>query len=73
MNALKDFHFFAHNGAEWVASTPERNLPALIKQMQKLGHHYHLFYVPLPYNAAYKIESYQPKVEGLVYLGYYTV
>ena len=64
-------HFFAASVHNWASTTPERDLPALIRHMEKLGHGYNLFLVPLPNDAEYEINFYQPQVEGTQWLGYF--
>jgi hypothetical protein len=66
---MKEFHFFASSACMWATTTEERDLRALLKMMDKDGHTYNLFYVPLPHNAAYQIKAYAPAVEGVVFLG----
>jgi hypothetical protein len=41
--------------------------------MDKDGYGYNLFLVPLPHTADYKIEMFQPMVDGTQWLGYYAV
>lgn len=65
------WHFFASSVATWVLTTPERTLGDLIKHMEKEGYPFNLFLVPLPYDADYEINFYQPQVEGTQYLGFF--
>jgi hypothetical protein len=53
----RDFHFYASSAAQWLTTTPERDLRALLKAMDKDKHEYVLFYVPLPHDAEYLIEQ----------------
>lgn len=69
----KDTHFYASSVADWATTNDTRDLRALIKLMDKFGYSYNLFLVPLPFNAAYDIRAYEPKVEGAQWLGYYKV
>ena len=39
--------------------------------MMKEGYPFNLFLVPLPYDADYEINMYQPQVEGTQWLGYF--
>jgi hypothetical protein len=39
--------------------------------MEKAGQGFNLFLVPLPYDAVYDINFYQPQVEGTQWLGYF--
>jgi hypothetical protein len=66
-------HFFAASVYDWALSTPERDLPALMKLMEKLGHGYNLFLVPLPHDTPYDINFFQPQVEGAQWLGFFEV
>lgn len=64
-------HFFAASTFEWAQTTPDRNLPQLMKLMEKEGHGFNLFLVPLPYDADYEINFFQPQVDGTQWLGYF--
>ena len=64
-------HFFAASMQEWIQTTPHRDLPALIKMMERSGHGYNLFLVPLPHDAEYMINFFQPQVDGTQWLGYF--
>jgi hypothetical protein len=64
-------HFFASSAATWMLTTPERNLKQVLDMMMKEGYPFNLFLVPLPYDADYEINMYQPQVEGTQYLGYF--
>ena len=64
-----DLHFFAASATTWVTTTDKRELPALIRLMQKEGRVYNLFLVPVPHTTNYQIEAYQPQVEGTQWLG----
>lgn len=64
-------HFFAASVYEWVQTTPHRDLPTLIKMMERSGNGYNLFLVPLPHDAEYEINFYQPQVKGTQWLGYF--
>ena len=66
------FHFYASSAAEWMTTTPTRDLRQLLRYMDKQGYGYNLFLVPLPWNAEYKIGSYTPLVPGIVFMGYFT-
>lgn len=67
----KSQHFFAASVYEWATTNAERDLPALIKHMEKQGHGYNLFLVPLGHDEAYEIMFYQPQVEGTQWLGFF--
>ena len=68
---MNEFHFYASNVFEWVTTNETRDLPALIKMMDKADVPYSLFYVPVPHTANYEIRVYQPQVEGTIWLGAY--
>ena len=61
-------HFFAASTFTWAHTNPDRNLRDLIKLMDEEGHGYNLFLVPLPYDAGYEINFYQPQVDGTQWL-----
>lgn len=65
----KPFHFYASNHYEWVCTAPERDLPLVIKTMERYGYEYMLWLVPGAWNSDYKIKRYEPQVEGAVWLG----
>lgn len=65
------FHFYASSAAMWATTTPDRNLPALLKLMESDGFAYNLFLVPLPHDADYEINMYQPQVQGAQWLGFF--
>ena len=64
-------HFYASSIATWAVTTPERTLKQLLTLMEKEGYPFSLFYLPVPHTANYKIERYQPQVEGAIWLGYF--
>lgn len=64
-------HFFAASTSQWIATTPDRPLPQVLRMMDKLGYGYNLFLVPLPHDATYDISFYQPQVEGTQWLGFF--
>lgn len=64
-------HFFAASASTWMATTPDRNLSQLMKLMEKEGAGFNLFLVPLPHDADYEINFYQPQVEGTQWLGFF--
>jgi len=64
-------HFLASSVATWVLTTPERNLKQVLDMMMKEGYPFNLFLVPLPHDADYEINFYQPQVEGTQWLGYF--
>lgn len=64
-------HFFAASTWDWAATTPERDLPALIKYMEKQGRGYNLFLVPVSFDTDYEIAFFQPQVEGTQWLGFF--
>jgi uncharacterized protein with von Willebrand factor type A (vWA) domain len=71
MNPQNEFHFYASSVADWATTDKTRDLPALIKLMEKFGYSYNLFFVPVPADAAYEIKSYEPQVAGAVWLGHF--
>jgi len=64
-------HFFAASVATWAKTSPDRDLAALIRLMQDDGFGFNLFLVPLPHDADYDINFYQPQVEGAQWLGFF--
>ena len=68
----EDTHFFASSAAAWMTTTPDRDLLELIDAMKREGLTFNLFIVPLPYDADYKIERYQPQVKDTIWLGIFT-
>ena len=73
MDNHDQFHFYASSVADWVTTNDTRDLRALLKIMDKFGYSYNLFFVPLPFNAAYEINGYKPRVEGAICLGHFEV
>lgn len=64
-------HFFAASVHDWAKTTPDRDLRALMKLMDKFGYGYNLFLVPLPHDEPYEINFFQPQVEGTQWLGFF--
>jgi len=64
-------HFFASSVANWMVTTPTRDLRALLKAMDKEGYPFNLFLVPGPHDADYEIKVYQPQVEGAQWVGFF--
>jgi hypothetical protein len=71
MNKPENHHFFASSLAQWVTTNDERDLRDLLKIMEEDGYSYNLFLVPLPHDAEYTINFYQPQVKGTVWLGHF--
>ncbi len=71
--ATANQHFFAASVQDWCLSTPERDLREVMKIMDGFGHGYNLYLVPLPYDADYDINFFQPQVEGAKWLGFFDV
>jgi hypothetical protein len=71
-NDMKDQHFFAASAMQWATTTDTRDLPALL-DLNKDGHTYNLFRVPVPHTTEYEIKMYQPQVPGAEWLGTFTV
>jgi hypothetical protein len=69
----QDMHFLACSLAQWAVTTPERDLRALTRLMDKDGFDYNLFLVPVSHDAEYQIKMYQPQVEGTKWLGFFKV
>ena len=69
-NEPQQFHFYASTVASWVT---DADVTKVINKIKRNKLPYNLFYVPLPPNAGYDIEYYQPVVEGLIFLGTYGV
>jgi hypothetical protein len=55
------FHFLLVNPLEWRTGT---DLHALMKDFDKRGYTYWIWYVPCEESAHYEINFYQPQVEG---------
>lgn len=70
---MKDFHFYASSVAQWATTTDTRDLSELIELMNKDGYTYNLFRVPGSHIAEYEIKMYQPQVEGVEWLGTFTL
>lgn len=68
-----DRHFYAASVAQWATTTDERDLPALLDLMEKDGHTYNLFMVPVSHDKEYEIRMFQPVVKGTQWLGTFTV
>lgn len=66
-------HFFAASAFNWCASTPDRNLRDVVRIMEKYGHTYNLYLVPVPHDTPYDINMFQPQVEGTQWLGCFEV
>jgi hypothetical protein len=66
-------HFFAASVAQWATTNETRDLPALLDLMNKGGHSYNLFSVPVPHTTEYEINMFQPQVPGTEWLGTFTV
>jgi len=64
-------HFFAASVWDWATTTDERDLPTLIKHMEKQGRGYNLFLVPVSFDTDYEIAFFQPQVEGTQWLGFF--
>ena len=64
-------HFYASSVTMWATTTPDRTLSDLLKLMEKDGHVFNLFHVPVSYDTNYDIKMYQPQVEGTVWLGFF--
>lgn len=66
---MQQHHFYASSAAEWMTTTPHRDIRQLLKLMDKSKYQYSLWLVPLPHDASYQIEQYAPKVEGAILIG----
>jgi len=71
MNELENTHFYASSAAQWATTNETRDLRDLLKLMDKDGHSYTLFLVPLHHSASYEIKRYEPQVKGAQWLGFY--
>jgi len=69
MSREENFHFFASNAGAWYTTAIDRDLRSLLKLMEADGLPYMLCYVPLPWNSAYEVKSYQPVVDGIIFMG----
>lgn len=63
---MQDFHIYGQNIAEYYCN---ENILEVIKWFEKQKLVYSLWYVPVPKDASYGIEFYQPQVDGAKYLG----
>ena len=66
---MTQHHFYASSAAEWMTTTPNRDIRQLLKIMDRSKYQYSVWLVPLPHDANYQIERYAPKVEGAVFIG----
>jgi hypothetical protein len=64
-------HFYASSVSTWITTTPERTLKEVLAHMEKEGNPFNLFHVPVPYDADYEINWFQPQVEGTLYIGFF--
>jgi hypothetical protein len=62
-------HFFASSVYTWMTTGTQLDLRELMKRMDKAGHPYDLFAVPLPPDAPYEIRTFAPQVEGAIWMG----
>lgn len=72
-NQPSDKHFFAASAYDWCLSTPDRDLRDVMYIMDKYGHPYNLYLVPVSHDTPYDINFYQPQVEGTQWLGFFEV
>mgnify|MGYP003112217740 FL=1 len=61
----KDGHYFASSIASWFI---DGDLYKVMQYMEKEKYAYTVFWVPLHENADYRIENYQPQVDGLEHI-----
>ena len=73
MEESDKFHIYASSIAQWMTTTPTRDLREVIRMMELDKRHYQLWYVPLPHNSTYSIRCYAPMVDGVIFLGNYPV
>ena len=64
-------HFFAASTSTWMTTTPERDLPEVMRLMKSEGLGFNVFLVSLPFDADYEINFYQPQVHGTQWLGFF--
>lgn len=64
-------HFFASSVATWMVTTPDRDLRAVIKAMEREGFPFNLFLVPGAHDADYEIKTFAPQVEGAQWVGFF--
>jgi hypothetical protein len=69
---MNKHHFFAASALDWATTTPDRDLQALLKLMDKQRNTYNLYLVPIPHDTPYEINFYQPQVEGTMHLDTFT-
>lgn len=63
-------HFYATSICQWKVS---ENMEELVSAMKKDGFIFVVFWVPLPVDAEYEINSFSPDVKGCVKIAEYTV
>ena len=63
---MSDFHIYGQNAYEYYCN---EDIQEVIKWFEKQKMVYYLWYVPVPKDASYQIDFYQPQVEGAKYLG----
>ena len=67
----KSQHFFAASTFDWATTNDTRDLPALMRLMEKHGRGFNLYLVPVSHDTNYEINFYQPQVEGTQWLGFF--
>lgn len=65
---LKAFHFFASSVGEWRIDTDIRRL---MQSMDRSRLKYGIWFIPHDRSTKYEIRSYQPVIDGAVFLGKY--
>ena len=50
---MNKHHFFAASALDWATTTPDRDLQALLKLMDKQRNTYNLYLVPIPHDTPY--------------------
>ena len=60
-DAPPDVHFFASSCADWNTSV---DYEGLLKTMRSYGYPFAVYFVPVPIESHYSIQSYSPVVEG---------
>ena len=61
-------HIFASSIYTWMTTGTQVNLRQLMARMDREGHPYGLYAVPLPPDAPYEISTFAPQVEGAVFI-----
>jgi hypothetical protein len=67
----QQFHFYGANWMEWNTSANIQEVIDHFRTKENANHNFNLWLVPLSAEATYKIDWYEPQVEGRIFLGGY--